>query len=74
MFCGIVCNDGRKMLIKCPDRMKSDENVYILHQALGDVITDEVISQHKNCPVYRAEIVNDWRRDNQVLAINWPFI
>ncbi len=52
--------------------MTSDDYVRILHQALGDVITDEVILQHDNCPVHKAEIVNDWLRDNQVLAIDWP--
>ncbi len=25
-----------------------------------------------NCPVHKAEIVNDWLRDNQVLAFDWP--
>ena len=24
-----------------------------------------------NCPVYKVAIVNDWLRDNQVLAIDW---
>ena len=60
------------MLIKCPDRMKSDDYVRFLHQALEDVITDEVILQHDNCSVHKAETVNDWLRDNQILAIDWP--
>ena len=51
--------------------MKSDGYVRILHQALGDVITDDVILQHDNGPVHKAEIVNDWLRDNQVLTIDW---
>ena len=72
MVCAIVRSDGQTMLIKCLDRMKSDDYVRILHQALGDVITDEVILQHDNCPVPKAEIVNDWLRDNQILAIGWP--
>ena len=69
MFWGIVRSDGQKILIKCPDRMKSDDYVRNLHQVLGE---DEVILQHDNCPVHKAEIVNDWLRDNQVLAIDWP--
>ena len=72
MLWGIVRSDGQQMLIKCPDRMKSDVYVRILHQTLGDVITDEVVLQHDNYPVYKTEIVNDWFRDNQVLAIDWP--
>ena len=60
------------MLIKCPDRMKSDDYVRTLHQALGDVITDQVILQHDNSPVHKAEIVNDWIRDKKTLAIDCP--
>ncbi len=43
MFWGIVRSDGQKILIKCPDRMKSDDYVRFLHQVLLDVITNEVI-------------------------------
>ena len=71
MFWGIVRRDGQNMLLKWPHRMKSDDHVRILHQALGDVTRDEVILQHDNCPVQKTEIVNDWLRDNQVLAIDW---
>ncbi len=60
------------MWIKCRDRMKLDDYMRILHQALGDVITDEDILQRDNCPVHKTKIINDWLRDNQVLAIDWP--
>ena len=72
IFWVIIRSDGKKMLIEGPDRIMSDDYLRILHQALEDVITDEVILQHDNCPFDKAEIVNDCLRDNQVLAIDWP--
>ena len=72
MSWGIVRGDNQKMLIKCPDRIKSDDYVRIVDQVLGDVITHEVVLQHDNCPVHETEIVNDWLRDKKVLTIDWP--
>ena len=74
MFCGIVRCDDRNMMIKCPDRMKSDDYEHILHQALGDVIKDkvEVILQHDNYPVHKAKVLTYWFWDNQGFAIDWP--
>ncbi len=72
MFWAIIHSDGQKMLSKSPDRMKTDDYVRILHQAPGDVITDAVILQHEKCPFHKVEIVNDWLRDNQIPAIDWP--
>ncbi len=55
MFWRIVRSDGQSILIECPERMKSDDYVRFLHQAPGGVITEEVILQHDNCPVHKAE-------------------
>ena len=59
-------------MVKFPDRIRSDDYVRILHQTLGDVITDEIVMQNDNCPFHKAEIVSDWLRDNQVLSIDLP--
>ncbi len=70
MFWGIVASEGRKMLIKCRDRMESDNYVRILRQALRDAITDEVILQQDDFPAHKAEDVNNWLRDNPVLVLH----
>ena len=73
MFWGAISYSGRKILLKCPSRMNSQDYLRILELIKDEFFQDPEMSyQDDNCPIHRSQVVNEWFRYNRVNREEWP--
>ena len=73
MYWGAISFTGRKILLKCPNRMNSRDYVNILELVKDEFFQDpETSFQDDNFPIHRSQLVNEWFRDNRVSREEWP--
>ena len=72
MFWGAVRFDGRKMLVKCPNRMKSTDYLEILQKFDEKLNIPGLIFQQDNAPIHKSQIVGQFFEQRRWNVLEWP--
>ena len=72
VFWGAITINGVKPLIKAPKKCSARDYIGILESAGVPNLPNNGINFVDNCPIHRARIVKDWKRENNVQEYSWP--
>ena len=72
MFWRAVRFDGRKKLVKCPNRMKSTDYLEILQKFDEKLNIPGLIFQQDNAPIHKSQIVGQFFEQRRWNVLEWP--
>ena len=70
-FWGIISSTRQKILVKCPDRLRSRNYSQILEKVGPEIFGVNTIFQQDNCLIQKANCVTSYLRENLIDALEW---
>ena len=72
MYWGAIQSDGRKMLVKCPNRLNSISYLDILNRYNEKIHFPGLVFQQDNAPVHTASTIKNFFLENKWEVLDWP--
>ena len=72
MFWGAIRSDGRKLLVKCPNKLNAVGYLEILKIYEEKMHFLDLIFQQDNAPVHKSKIIGNFFQENEWEALEWP--
>ena len=72
MFWGAIRSDGRKLLVKCPNKLNVVGYLEILKIYEKKMHFLDLIFQQDNAPVHKSKIIGNFFQENEWEVLEWP--
>ena len=72
MFLGAIQSEGRKLLVKCPNKLNALGYFEILKIYEEKVHLLDIIFQQDNAPVHKLKIIGNFFQENEWKVLEWP--
>ena len=72
MFWGAIRSDGRKLLVKCPNKLNAVGYLEILKIYEEKMHFLDLIFQQDNAPVHKSKIIGNFFQENEWEVLEWP--
>ena len=72
MFCGAIRSDGRKLVVKCPNKLNAVGCLEILKIYEEKMHFLDLIFQQDNAPAHKSKIIVNFFQENEWEVLEWP--
>ena len=72
MFWGAIQSNGRKLLVKCPNKLNAVSYLEILKIYEEKMHFRDIIFQQDNAPVHKSKIIGNFFQENDWKVLEWP--
>ena len=72
MFWGAIRSDGRKLLVKCPNKLNAVDYWEILKSYKEKMHFLDIFFQQDNAPVHKSKIIGNFFQENEWEVLEWP--